>query len=355
MVSGVAARCFTALVASGLLFGAAAGQESASVGVPRAGDDWAEKMFSERSHDFGSVARGADVRHKIQVKNLYEQTIKITNVSTTCGCTAAKPDRDSLKTGEVAQIEVTMNTVKFMRDKHSNVDVTLTFDGQTYKTVRIPIKAYIRPDVVVEPGRVDFTAVEVGQGAEKRVTIEYAGRDDWKITGVKTANPLVTANVEERSRGNGRVSYELIVQLSPTAPTGTFHDQVVLSTDDERSPQVEVAVEGAVVADIVVSPTTLELGTLTPGVPKTMSVVIRGRKAFVVEKMECKSERDCYKVRLGPDSRTVHVLPVTIVPPSEPGEINETFYLSIQGREAPVEFSAHGNIGAAAETAAQTK
>lgn len=357
MFSGFAARCFcSGLVAAVLAFGTAAAQETASQEpVPRAGEDWAEQMFSELSHDFGSVARGADVRHKIQVKNLYEETIRIVNVGTTCGCTAAKPDRDVLKTGEIAEIEVVMNTVKFLRDKHSNVDVTVTFDGRTHKTVRIPIKAYIRPDVVLEPGRADFASVEAGQGAEKRISIEYAGRDDWKITGVKSGNPLITADVQERARGNGRVSYELIVRLDPSAPTGKIREQITLLTDDERSPRVDVAVEGAVVADIVVSPTTLELGSLVPGVPKTMSVVVRGRKSFIIEKMECKSERDCYKVRLGADARNVHVLPLTIVPPSEPGEITETFYLTIQGRSEPVEFTAHGFVGEATETAVQVK
>jgi len=350
MFSGFAVRSLLAgAVAAGLLVGSAAAQEA----IPKAGDDWAEQMFSERSHDFGSVARGADVRHKIQVKNLYEETIHISNVGTTCGCTAAKPDREELKTGEVANIEVVMNTVKFLREKSSNVDVTVTFDNRTFKTVRIPIKAYIRPDVVLEPGRADFGSVEVGQGAEKRIQIAYAGRNDWKITEVKSANSLVTAEFNETGRENGRVSYELVIRLAPNAPTGTIRDQIVIMTDDERSPQVDVAVEGAVVADIVVNPTTLELGTLQPGVPKTMSVVVRGRKSFVIEKMECESQRECYKVRLGPDSRNVHVLPLTITPPSEAGELNEKFFLTIQGRAEPVEFSAHGIVAAAAETAAQ--
>jgi hypothetical protein len=86
-----------------------------------------------------------------------------------------------------------------------------------------------------------------------------------------------------------------------------------------------------------------------------MSVVVRGRKPFIIERMECESQRECYKVRIGPDTRTVHVLPLTITPPSEPGELNETFYLTIQGRTEPVEFSAHGIVGAAAETAAQAQ
>ena len=353
MPSGSAVRVLVCgLVAIGLMAGPGAAQDA----VPRAGDDWAEKMFSELKHDFGSVARGADVRHKIQVKNLYEETIRISNVSTTCGCTAANPSQETLKTGEVADIEVVMNTVKFLREKNSNVDVQLTFDGRTYKSVRIPIHAYIRPDVVLEPGRADLGSVEVGQGVEKRIQIAYAGRSDWKITDVKSPHPLIEAEYVEISREGGRVSYELVVRLDPNAPTGNIRDQIAIFTDDQRSPKIDVAVEGAVVADIVVNPTTLELGTLAPGVPKTMSVVVRGRRPFVIEKFECESERDCYKVRFDQNStRTVHVVPLTITPPSEPGELTETFFLTIQGREEPVEFTAHGVVQAATATAAQTE
>jgi hypothetical protein len=64
MFTGFATRSlWTHVLAAGLLVSSAAAQEP----LPKAGEDWAEQMFSERSHDFGSVARGADVRHKIQV------------------------------------------------------------------------------------------------------------------------------------------------------------------------------------------------------------------------------------------------------------------------------------------------
>lgn len=347
MPSGVAAQWVYAWV----LVAAAAGGVPAQEGAARSGDDWAEQMFSELSHDFGSVARGADVRHKIAVKNLYEETIRITNVSTTCGCTAAEPSQRELKTGEVAHIEVVMNTVKFLREKNSNVDVTLTFDGRTFKTVRIPIKAYIRPDVVLEPGRADFGSVEVGHGAEKRIQIAYAGRDDWKIVDVKSPSSLIGTKLVETARGNGRVNYELVVSIAPEAPTGAIREQIVLLTDDERNPRVDVIVEGDVVADVIVSPAALDFGSLIPGVPKTLSVVVRGRRPFAIDKMECESQRDCYKVRLGKDVRTVHVVPLTIVPPGEPGELTETFYLTIQGRDEPVTFTAKGVIVSSATTA----
>lgn len=336
-----AASWFLACVTAAAL---AASPLRAEEQVATVGDDWAEKMFSELSHDFGSVARGADVRHKIEVTNLYEETITISNVGTTCGCTAAEPSQKTLKTGETAYIEIVMNTVKFMRDKNSNVDVTLTFDNRTFKTVRIPIHAYIRPDVVLEPGRADFGSVEIGQGAEKHISIAYAGRDDWQITDVSSANELIDAAVSETSRGDGRVNYDLVVRVASDAPAGAIHDQIVLTTNDERNPKVEVLVEAEVVADIVVNPSTLELGTLTPGDTKTMSVVVRGRRPFSIEKIECESERDCFKVRLGKDTRNVHVLPLTVTAPNESGEFSETFYLTIPGREEPVIFTARGTI-----------
>lgn len=317
---------------------------SAQERVANDGDDWAKKMFSELSHDFGSVARGADVRHKIAVKNLYEETIRITNVSTTCGCTAAEPDRKELATGETAYIEVVMNTIKFQKEKNSNVDVTLTFNNRDFKTVRVPIRAYIRPDVVLDPGRAEFGSVEIGRGSEKRIRIAYAGQLDWTVTDVKSQSEHVVAEIEEKNRSNGRVSYELTLRLAPDAPQGTIRSQVILSTNDERSPEVAVMVQGEVVPDIIVNPTTLAIGNLTPGSSKTMSVVVRGRRPFSIEKIECDSENDCFKVRLGKDVRNVHVVPLTVTAPMEPGDLKEKFFLTISGREEPVEFYAEGTI-----------
>ena len=47
--------------------------------------DWAQRMFSELEHDFGNVASGADTRHHIQVKNIYQEQVRILNVGTKIG------------------------------------------------------------------------------------------------------------------------------------------------------------------------------------------------------------------------------------------------------------------------------
>jgi len=48
---------------------------------------WAEKMFQERTHDFGDVARGAKAEFRYELTNLYEEEVHISSVTSTCGCT----------------------------------------------------------------------------------------------------------------------------------------------------------------------------------------------------------------------------------------------------------------------------
>src|SRR5207249_2975864 len=96
------------------------------------------------SHNFGVVARGADTRYRFAVKNVYQETVHIASVRTSCGCTAAKPNQDTLLSRETAYIEVTMDTRKFEHQKDSSI--TVLFDAPFTAEVRLPISAYIRSD-----------------------------------------------------------------------------------------------------------------------------------------------------------------------------------------------------------------
>ncbi|GAB4144073.1 MAG: DUF1573 domain-containing protein [Planctomycetaceae bacterium] len=303
---------------------------------------WAQKMFNVSKYDFGVVARGADVKHRFRVKNIYKETINIASVRTTCGCSAAKPSKTKLESGEEIYIEVTMDTRRFTRRKDSNLIVT--FDNPFYAEVRIPITAYIRTDVVLTPGSINFGAVEKGTSATRKIEISYAGRNDWKITDLKVNSKYLEGKVIEKSRAGGQIGYELQVSLKPNAPAGALRDRVVLVTNDANSPYVPVLVQARVESDVTV--TVASLGTLTPGQKKTFNVVIRGKKSFAIKKIECENADDRYKVRISKKNRKVHVLPVSFVPDGKPGPFQEKFTVTIEGRPEPVTFTVSGRIAA---------
>ena len=308
----------------------------------RADDQWAAKMFEKTSHDFGVVARGSDVSYRLKLKNLYKEDVHIHDVRTTCGCSAGEPSQTTLKSLEDAYVEIKMDPRKFMRRKDSNVIVT--FDAPLYQEVTIPITAYIRTDVVVEPGSAQLGKVDQETGGSQTLTVAYAGREDWKIKSVKSDHEFIEAAVKETTREGGRVDYEMTVSLKPGAPVGALRHVVTLVTDDADNPDVPILVEAEVRPDIEVNPSVVSLGTMAPGQSKTVSVVLRGKNPFKVESVTCQKVKDVFEVRLPSNTAPVQVIPLTVTAPQEPGTLDEELSVTIDGRKLPVTFRAYGKI-----------
>ncbi len=305
---------------------------------------WAAKMLERQNVDFGVVARGADAVYRLPVKNIYRDPISITGVRTSCGCSAATKSHETLNSGEEGYIEIKMDTIKFLREKTSNVFVTFSIPGYGASEVQIPLKVYIRTDVVLTPGAANFGVVDLGQGAEKKIGIAYAGRPDWKILDVKSANPNVTAQTVETLRQNGTVNYDLIVKLAPGAPAGALRTQITLVTDDANSPNVPVLVEGSVESDISITPAIVNLGPLTAGQTKVVQVVVKGRKPFQISKVESTQDAETFKIKIPQSPAVVHVLQMSATPVNSPVEIDETFSVLIDGRSEPVTFRVTGRV-----------
>lgn len=307
-----------------------------------ADNDWAIKMFEKTEHDFGVVARGTDANYRLKFKNIYEQVVHIADVRTTCGCSAGKPSQDTLQSLEDAYIEVDMDTRKFIRRKDSTL--IITFDQPSAATVTIPITAYIRTDVVVEPGAAKFGAVDVGQSKTLTLKVAYAGRDDWKIKEIKTADANVSAKAVETARGNGRVDYNLEVVLAENAPVGALRQFITLITDDASSPQVPVLVEAEINPDIVVNPPVLALGAMTPGQRLTRKLVLRGKAPFKIDNVTCDKAAGVFEVDLPTASALIQIIPVTIIAPTKTGPLDEELQVTIPGRKEPIKVRAYGNV-----------
>lgn len=324
----------------------------ASAGTAHA-QEWAEKMFDKLDHDFGVVARGADARYRLMITNKYAPTVHISDVRTSCGCTAAKPSKDTLASRETAYIEIVMDTRKFTHLKESSV--TVVIDQPQPAEVRIPIKAYIRTDVVLTPGGVEFGAITRGNDQERKLSIAYAGRSNWSIRNVVTKNPNITAKVVETSRNGANVNYDLLVSVKGSAPVGELRDQLTLITDDAGNPQIPVLVQGRVEAEYTITPEVVSFGNMAPGERKTVNVVVRGRKPFAIEKIESEKSTGTFEVRLPQEQKQIHVLPLTITAPTEAGTLNEQFTVMINGTPEPITFKAFGKIAPPTPTTAKAK
>ncbi|HET6326838.1 MAG TPA: DUF1573 domain-containing protein [Planctomycetaceae bacterium] len=316
--------------------------------------DWAKKMFDSTEHNFGVVARGSEVTHRFRIKNLYKEDVQISTVSTTCGCTTPQFDRDAVKTGGELYVTITMDTNKFQHQKNSTV--TVQFAQPRFAEVRIPVEVYIRSDVVLTPGSINFGAVAAGTKTDRSIEIAYAGRANWQITKVITGDPNVEAKVVQTARDNvSQVGYRLDVSLLPGTPVGNLRKQMTLVTDDATGGEIPVIVQARVEGDVTITPSIVQLGTVGPGSDTTKTVLLRSNKPFVIEKVECDSNRQAFRMpALGKEAKPVHVLSLAFTAPTQIGPFTEKFIVTIAGRPEPLYFTAQGTIeGAPAAQAAR--
>ncbi len=225
--------------------------------------EWARKMFSDTSHDFGAVARGAKAQYHFKFKNIYEETVHVLAIRSSCGCTTPEVTRSELKTWETSDVIATFNTSAFL-GQHS-ATITVEFDKPFHAEVQLQVYGNIRSDVVLQPGQVELGSIDSGQPVEKIITVTHTGRQDWKITDVRSANTNFEVEVNETRRAQGSVTYDLSVRLKPTSPVGYINDQLFLMTNDPQTAQIPIDVEGRVVAGVEVNPPSLSLGGADAG------------------------------------------------------------------------------------------
>ena len=97
--------------------------------------EWARKMFTVTSHNFGTVAKGSKTEYRFVFRNIYEENLHVVGVRTSCGCTSPTITKQDLATHETAEIVATFNTRTFLGQHGATL--TVTFDKPFYAEVQL--------------------------------------------------------------------------------------------------------------------------------------------------------------------------------------------------------------------------
>ena len=105
------------------------------------------------------------------------------DVRASCSCTTPEIKIPTLKTHEKGVILAKFNTSAFLGSKGATL--TVTFDKPYFAEVQLQVRGYIRGDVALTPGIVDFGAVVEDSQRDKEILVNYAGSNDWQIVAVR--------------------------------------------------------------------------------------------------------------------------------------------------------------------------
>lgn len=307
---------------------------------------WADEMVAPRKIDFGVIATGSESIREIKITNTTKSVVHINNVAPGCQCVVPGiPSQNLLQPDETATIEIRMNTRSFKQQRDTYL--TITFDAPQLISVRVPVTAYIRTDVVFTPGKIDFGSKEIGVGGEVKCRISYAGRPDWNILDIKYTNKNLNAVLKEisRSPGEGTADFELTMTLSPDALPGRIREIVTIVTDDAASPNVPLMVEGVVKSDITLANDSLSVGTMKPGETKVVQATMHSPNPFVVEEVVCSKMQKYFNVTLNAEEKKFQIIRLEFTAPDNAiGKFREEMEVRIKGRKDTYKFAVVGDV-----------
>ena len=300
--------------------------------APAEAQEWARKMFTVTSHNFGTVAKGSKTEYRFVFRNIYEEDLHVVGVRSSCGCTAPTVTKHDLKTHETAEVVATFNTRTFLGQHGATL--TVTFDKPYYAEVQLRVAGNIRGDVTFDPPFVDLGNVDLGKGAERQIRVTHLGSSPWEIKDIRSANANFEVSLSKPVHTGSKTVYDLVARLKPSTPAGYVKGQLILVTNDPRATQIPMDVEGRVVAEVTVSPQLLALGAVPVGESVTKNVVIRANREFKITGVFCSD--GCLTCEPKTTAARVHILPVTFQAGEAAGKVERELKIATDLGEGAV-------------------
>lgn len=286
--------------------------------TPALAQGWVNIVFPNREHNFGTVARGSKIHHSFKVVNTLQQEIHIVTFRPKCGCTDVKLGAQTIPPGTQTVIEAVVDTTKFVGPKESGL--TLVIDRPVFQEIDFRLNCFIRGDLTLTPGEVNFGVVNRSGGKAEGISLLYVGaQTDWAVTKMQTLSNHVTARLTEQPRSAGSpITYALSVTLNPSAPVGILKDEITLFTNDPTSPTIPVSVSAVVQSNVTVTPSVMALGQVRAGESIERTILVRSNQPFLVAGM--KSNKPEFALApAGDKPAPLHQLKATFKAPSQPG------------------------------------
>ncbi len=259
--------------------------------------EWAQKMFEVKTHDFRTVGRGTKCAYHFELTNPYEEDVHITAVRTSCGCTTPTITKKTLKTHETGAVVATFNTSTHIGSKAATI--TVVFDKPYYAEVQLKVSGFIRTDITFDPPEVAFGEIPAGQSREREVVITHNGNSNWEITDVRSHCSSLEVRLNPAERTAGKVSYRMSVRMKEDMKEGEIRERLTLISNDRDFPTTEMAISGRIRPVVSVSPAAVSLGTTKLDGVVEKRLIVRADEPFEVADVLCADDRFEFEVPLG--------------------------------------------------------
>jgi hypothetical protein len=172
----------------------------------------------------------------------------------------------------------------------SQARITTTDPDRPEVTFRVHGEALAAISTVPAAGAFRFPALAEGETKRVSLTLTSHDRPDFRVLGVRSSRPELLeasfrpASPEGSPEGGAAGGYVVEVTFRSPAQVGPFREELVVTTDHPRKPELRVPVTGEREGPIVATPRRLRITSRPPGGGRAEAVLsVRGGEAVRFE------------------------------------------------------------------------
>jgi hypothetical protein len=191
--------------------------------------------------NLGSVYRGAMAERHITLKNIGTDTLIISRVDVSCGCTGTIVSNDHIAPGDTGSLLITFNSKNFRGAVHKTVTVNSNDPAQPQ--ILIQFEGTVVENVVVTPEYLWFQDVEVGTKNTRLLTIANEGKEALLLKTFSSDLKGLTLTLPREPVQPG-ASVQLPVVFTPAEAAPVLAQRMTITTSDPQQRDLVIAVYG---------------------------------------------------------------------------------------------------------------
>jgi len=268
------------------------------------------------THDFGLMDNHATGRHDFLFTNPGDAPLTLEAGDTSCKCTLSKLEKTKVAPGESTTVGLEWTGEDFLGPFRQTA--TIFTNDPSHPRITLTIKGRISASTRVVPSELVFSRISVGETASATVRVFGYRPEPLEIAGHELSDPTTAEQFEVRFEPlpsdqveeelDAKSGYSVEITVKSGLPLGAFRQKILLRTNLEDSPTVEIPVKGVVGSEIsIVGPGwdeetgILTLGSVNSrvGIERTLIIRVGGphRKEVNFELIE--SVPDLLRVKPG--------------------------------------------------------
>ena len=207
----------------------------------------ARLSFDHTTYDFGSIAKGSIVTHNYWLVNTGTDTLVITKIKPTCGCTSTRKAGFSVAPGDKTTIDIVFDSGKFNGRVTKSIKIECNDSVNPYLDLRF--KAVINnPLQILEysPLQINFGIVPVGALAEITVNLTNVDATESKIVIVEKPSENFIKTTLDKTKLKPDATTELKLTLTKDMEPGKFLTSISLEIEDKPKSRITIPISGTV-------------------------------------------------------------------------------------------------------------